>query len=108
MRTSCGRSDGEPTNRATEIPRAYASHGRLSPHTDYYNRLEYSRWFRLLYAAARSSIFLLRMPVRRTSGVVAGAPREISAPQAFLSLPQARESSHKQFWGATPFRRGIA
>jgi hypothetical protein len=108
MRTSCGRSDGESTNQATEIPRAYAFSRRLSPHTDYYNRLESSRRFRLVYAVTRSSFFRLPMAVKPPNSVVGGAPGEISAPQAFLSPPQGRESCHKQLWGVTPFRRGIA
>jgi hypothetical protein len=108
MRTSCGRSDGEPTKQTTEIPRAFASSRRLSPPTDYYNRLEYSRWFRLLCAAARSSIFLSAVAVKPPSGVVTDECGEISAPQAFLSLPQGRESSHQQLWGITPLTRGIA
>ena len=108
MRTSCGRSDGEPTNQTTEIPRAHASSHRPWTHTDYYNRLEYIRWFRLPDAATRSSVFGLPLAVKPPSAVVAGASGEISAPQAFLSLPQGRESSHKQLWGVTPFRRSIA
>jgi hypothetical protein len=108
MRTSCGRSDGEPTNQATEIPRAHASSHRLLPPTNYYNRLESSRWFRLLYAAPRSPGFPSAMTVKLLSSLTAGAPHKISAPQAFLSLLQGRESSHTQLWGVTPFRRGIA
>jgi hypothetical protein len=108
MRTSCGRSDGEPTNQTTEIPRASACSHRPSPHTDYYNRLEYIRWFRLLYAATRSSAFRLPLAVKPPIRLVAGASGEISVPQAFLSLPQGRESFHKKLWGVTPFRRGIA
>jgi hypothetical protein len=108
MGTSCGRSDGEQTNQATEIPRAYAFLPRLSPRTDHYNRLECSRWFRLVYAAMRSPSYLLSMAVRRPSRVVTGALHEIFAPRPFLSLLQGPESCHKQFWGVTPFRRGIA
>ena len=108
MGTSCGRSDGEQTNQATEIPRACAYLPRLSPHTDYYNRLECSRWFRLLYAATRSPISLLSMAVKLSSQIVAGALHEIFAPRPFLSLLQGPESCHKRFWGVTPFRRGIA
>jgi hypothetical protein len=108
MGTSCGRSDGEHTNQATEIPRAYAFFPRLSLRTDYYNRLECSRSFRFLYAAMRSLIYFSSMAVKRSSRVVAGALHEIFAPRPFLSLLQGPESCHKQFWGVTPFRRGIA
>jgi len=108
MSTSCGRSDGEHTNQATEIPRACAFLPRLSPRTDYYNRLEYSRWFRLLCAAMRSPSYLWSMAVELASQVVTGALHEIFAPRPFLSLLQGPESCHKQFWGVTPFRRGIA
>jgi hypothetical protein len=108
MGTSCGRSDGEHTNQATQIPRAYEFLPRLSPRTDHYNRLECSRWFRLLYVAMRSPIYLLSMAVKPSSQVVAGALHEIFAPRPFLSLRQGPESCPKQFWGVTPFRRGIA
>jgi hypothetical protein len=108
MGTSCGRSDGEHTNQATEIPWAYAFLPRLSPRTDYYNRLECSRWFRLVYAAKRSPIYLLSMAVKLSSEVVAGALDEIFAPRPFLSLLQGPESCPKPFWGVTAFRRGIA
>jgi len=108
MRTSCGRSDGKPTNQATEIPRAYAFLRCLSLCTDYYNRLESSRKFRLLYAAKRPSIFLLSTAANPPSAVVSRALHEISAPRPFLSFPQGRESCHKRFRVVTPFRRGIA
>ena len=108
MGTSCGRSDNEQTNQATEIPRARAYLPRLSPRTDYYKRLEYNCWFRLVYAAMRSPSYLLSMAVMLSSQFVAGALHEIFAPRPFLSLLQGPESCHRQFWGVTPFRRGIA
>jgi hypothetical protein len=108
MGTSCGRSDGEHTNQATEIPRACAFFPRLSPRADYYNRLECGRWFRLVCAAMRSPIYLLTMAGKLSSQVVAGALHEIFVPRPFLSLLQGPESCHRQFWGVTPFRRDIA
>jgi len=108
MRTSCGRSDGKPANQATEIPRAYAFLRRLSPYTDYYNRLESSRRFRLLCAAARLSSRLLSAVAIPPDRIASGASRRFSASRPFLSFPQGRESCHKQFWCVTPFRRGIA
>ncbi len=108
MRTSCGRSDGEQTNQATEIPRAGDFLCRLSPPADHYNRLESGRRFRFLYAANRSSIYLLSTAAKPTRGAVSGALYEISAPQPFLSFPQGRESCRQQIWRVTPFRRGIA
>ncbi len=108
MRTSCGRSDDKPTNQATEIPRAYAFLRELSLCTDYYNRLESSCRIRFLYAANRSCICFLSTAAKAPRGAVSGALHEISASQPFLSFPQGRESWHKQIWGVTPFRRGIA
>jgi hypothetical protein len=108
MRMACGRSGGEPTNKAREIPRTHASPRIPSVQSNYYNRLEYRRWFRLWYAAARFIQRLLVVLRWQSSRVVPGAPILLSKPQAFLSLVQVRKSCHKQVWGATPFRRGIA
>jgi hypothetical protein len=108
MRTSCGRSDGTPTSQATQIPRTCTFLRRLLLRTDYYNRLESSRRFRLLYAAKRPSVFPSSTAARPVSGVALMALAAIWASQPFLSLPQARESCPEQFWGVTPFRRGIA
>jgi hypothetical protein len=108
MRMSRGWSDGKSTNQALEIPRTHASLRIPSVQSNYYNRLEYHRWFRLLYAAARFIQRLLAMLRWRSSRVVPGAPLLLSKPQAFLSLVQVRKSCHKQVWGVTPFRRGIA
>src|SRR5580700_4830227 len=96
MRTSCGRSDGKPTQQATEIPRAGDCLCRLSPPAAQYNRLEFSRRIRSLCAANRSSICLLSTAAEPPRGPLPGVLHEISAPQPFLSFPQARESCRKQ------------
>jgi hypothetical protein len=108
MRMSCGRSDGESANQAREIPRTRGSSRRAHSQSNYYNRLEYCRWFRLLYAATRSILRLLAA-LPHPSGLVApGTPIRLAKSEAFLSLVQGRQSCHQQLWGVTPFRRGIA
>jgi hypothetical protein len=108
MRTFCGQSDGKHTNQSTEIPRAHTFSSRRSPHADYYNRLESGRLFRLLDAAMRARVGTKPLVVTSPSSVAARAARETSAPQAFLSLSQGRESSHMQLRGVTPLRKGTA
>ena len=56
MRTSCGRSDDQPTNQVPRIPRTRASATHSLSTAIYYNRLESCRSFRLLYAASRASV----------------------------------------------------
>ena len=108
MRMSCGRSDGEPTNQAREIPRAQASSRRSLSASNYYNRLEYHRSFCFLCSSARFMHRMLAELPRRSSPVAPHTPLRLSKPQAFLSLVQGRQSCHQQLWGVTPFRRGIA
>jgi hypothetical protein len=108
MRTSCGRSDDEPANQARETPWVHASSLRAVSQSSYYNRLEYGCWFRLLYTAARSIPRLLTALLHPSTLAALGTPIRSPKPQAFLSLVQGRESCHKQLWGVTPFRRGIA
>jgi hypothetical protein len=105
MRTSCGRSDGKATSQATQIRRLCTFLRRLVLRTDYYNRLESSRRFRLLCAAQRPSVFLSFAAAQPASGIASGA---LTASRPFLSFPQARESCPEQFRGGTRFRRGIA
>jgi hypothetical protein len=105
---SCGRRNAEVTNQAAEVPRARASSRRAFSQSNHYNRLEYRRWFCLLYAAVHSIFRQLSAPLRRSRRVAAGTHVQLAKPQAFLSLVQVRESCHKQVCGVTPFRRGIA
>jgi hypothetical protein len=108
MRMSCGRSDGEPTNQGRQNPRKCAAL-RLPPaEAIYYNRLEYSRLFQVFYAAARSCTCLPLETARPHCHALPGVPSRFSVSRAFLSLVQVRKSCHKQLWGLTPFRRGIA
>lgn len=108
MRMSCGRSDGEPTKRAREIPWSQACSHRIFYQSNYYNRLEYWRSFRLIRAAMRS-ILSLHAALTQPSGQVApGTHIQEAKPQAFLSLVQGRKSCPKQIWRVTPFRKGIA
>ena len=108
MRMACGRSDGNPTNQTREIPWSQTSSRRVVFQSNYYNRLEYRRPFRLICAATRS-ILSLHAALTQPSGPVApGTHIQQAKSQAFVFLVQVRESCHKQLWGVTPFRRGIA
>jgi len=108
MRTSCGRRDGEPTKQARENPPVHASSLRPVSRSVYYNRLEYRYWFRLLCAVG-CDILRFRTALSHAFALAAlGTPIGPAKPRAFLSLVQGRESCHKQLWGVTPFRRGIA
>src|SRR5271155_1522979 len=98
MRMSCGRSDGEPSNQLAETPWACTSHHERPSARIYYNRLEYSRWFRFFYATAHSSVCLSSAAVKPTSYVATEASIRIYLPRAFLSLVQVRKSCHKQLW----------
>jgi hypothetical protein len=108
MRMSCGRSDGEPTNQADEVSRNCALPRRPSSQPVGYNRLESSCLLCVYYAAAHSCICLLRATAKPHSHAFPGVPSRFSVSRAFLSLVQVRKSCHKQLWGVTPFRRGIA
>ena len=108
MRMSCGRSDGEPTNQVRQIPRKYATLHQPPSEAIHYNRLECSRMFRAVYAAARSCVCLLSATAKPHSHVFPGIPSRFSVSRAFLSLVQVRKSCHKQVRGATPLRWGIA
>jgi hypothetical protein len=108
MRTSCGRSDGKATSQATQIRRPCMFLRRLALRTDYYNRLESSRRFRLVCAAQRPSVFLSFAAAQPASGIASGARAAVTAFRPFLSFPQARESCPEQCGSVTRFRRGIA
>ncbi len=108
MRTSCGRSDGEPTNQAREVSRSHVFPRQFPVATIYYNRLEYGLMFRPFYVEARSSHRLPFAAANLSKRDAAAAPKRIPARRAFLSPPQVRESCHQQLWGVTPSRRGIA
>jgi hypothetical protein len=108
MRMSCGPSDGEPTNPASEVSRRDAFPHQTATAAIYYNRLEYRRSFRLLYAVNRPSDCLPFAAANPASCSVAAAPNRIAASRPFLSLVQGRELCHKRFRGITTFRRGIA
>jgi hypothetical protein len=108
MRRSCGRSDDEPTKQARQIPRKYATLHQPPSEAIYYNRLEYSGWFHLLCAAGRRFVRLLLTAAAPGAADNRDAFSYIPASRAFLSLVQVRKSCHKQLWGVTPFRRGIA
>lgn len=108
MRTSCGRSDGEATNRAGKIPRKYTALHRAPSEAIYYNRLEYSRCFRLLYVAGRRFVHLLLTASAPDAAGNRGAWGQIRGSRVFLSLVQVRKSCHKQVRGVTPLRRGMA
>jgi hypothetical protein len=108
MRMSRGRSDDESTNRSEEVLRAHASLRQPSTESNYYNRLEYRRRVRPLYATTWSIVRTFSAPLQPSSLVARGPSMQLSKPQAFLSLQQVRESCHKQFWGVTLIRRGIA
>jgi hypothetical protein len=107
MRTSCGRSDGEPTTQAKEVTRWPASARNFPSAAIYYNRLEYDVGFRFFCAAARSSAGSPLVAANPPSRDVAAAPSPIDTPWAFLSLLQVRESCDKVLRGVTPIRRGI-
>jgi hypothetical protein len=108
MRMSCGRSDGEPTNQGSQMPRKYAALDRTAAGTIYYNRLEYGRLLRDFCAELRPCVGLLLAKAKPHSRAFPGVPSRFSVSRAFLSLVQVRKSCHKQVRGATPFRRGIA
>jgi hypothetical protein len=108
MRTSCGRSDGEPTNQVRRIPRKDAALHQAPPETFYYNRLEYNGWFRLVYVAGRLYVRLLLTAAAPDAAGNRGACGQIHGSRGFLSLVQVRKSCHKQVRGVTPLRRGIA
>src|SRR5580704_15115768 len=108
MRTSCGRSDDEPADQARETPWVHGASLRALSQSNYYNRLEYCRSIRLLHAAVRSVRRLLAPPTHPSTRLVLGTPIRLTKPRAFLSLMKGRQSCHRQLWGVTPFRRGIA
>jgi hypothetical protein len=108
MRTSCGRSDGEPTTRAKEVTPRPASASNFPWAAIYYNRLEYGVEFRFFCPAAGSSVRSPLAAFHPPSRDVAAAPSQIHMPRAFLSPLQVRESCRKLLRGVTPFRRGIA
>jgi hypothetical protein len=108
MRMSRGRSDGESINQSEEVLRAHASLRQPSIESNYYNRLEYRRCVRLLYATTSSIDRSFSAPPQPVSLLARGQSMQLSKPQAFLSLLQVRESCHKQFRGVTLIRRGIA
>ena len=108
MRTSRARSDGNRTNEMVKSLRTYAVTSQRSTHRDYYNRLEsetHSHFSRAVNCARLESLLLA---VRASGSLVIGDIGDLSIARPFLSPSQARESSHKQVWGITPFRRGNA
>jgi hypothetical protein len=108
MRMSCGWSDGRSTNQALAIPPPRASTGYSLCQSNYYNRLEYLRSVRRMYASACSDLrWLAAMPQPFGRLVVGAAMRRIEA-QAFLSLVHVRQSCQQPFGGVTPLGRDIA
>jgi hypothetical protein len=108
MRMSCGQSDGEPTNQGRKVLRNLASSHHSATAAIYYNRLEYNVRFRRFCAGVRSSACSPLAAANSPSRDAVAARTQIPASRAFLSLPQVRESCHKQLRGVTAFRRGIA
>src|SRR5271163_2212154 len=103
MQMSCSRSDDRPRNAASETPRKSTAPSRPPLGAKYYNRLEFNRLIRPLYAAAHSSLHLLSAAAKSKIRATSGAPNRFSPSRAFLSLVQVRESCDKQIRGVIPF-----